>query len=606
MGISNKVLSVLMLIMLGVSLASLMSIYGEESSESNIPSIVERYGVGNITGVVNVSRVVDALKSVGVGYSVVDTKKMSSLEAGVVMNGYVVRYGVGWTHTMAVDEKNGYIYLVSGYGNNSYYLRITKVRMDSLYQVASYIYFFNETIFPVDSQLVNDTLYVLIWYGWDYKPVILSINASNGKPVGITNVTYDVVSIPSEYTCGYDDPRCKLVIVPREVYVYSANRNATANATNITSIIVNKMAVHNGYIYLVGSANINYTISSIASYQEYGFIAVYRTDLSFDRAILYIDRFYDLEVEAYYSDGWVYTRTDRFIYYTRLYSTDCYGDVCIAYGEQQYTIDGGYGYYSSILYIAISNATIAGVYDDVVSDYEYGIIPNRFMKLFGYGDDVFGVFAYSTTWQNLPTYSSEDYSYFYWTPYIICLVYINKSGLMNVLTPYGTFNATIVSNTTAYRLSPFVFPFYCYVFNTWIMGINAKQVGDGVAIYYSRHTDIGTGVFRTWDLKYIGVVNVYNISKPWEFTTYEAVFNEIPVDYYIYPVGIGNRIIAPSGYESIGVIVGEISMAVPIPIPIPKQVTTTTPAPTGGIGLEWLLIAMAIIALGGIAIATRR
>jgi len=607
-------------------------VYGEEKESSNVPSIVERYGVGNISGVVNVSRVVDVLKRAGVGYSVVDTKKMSSLKAGVVMNSFIVRYGVGWTHTMAVDEKNGYIYLVSGYGDYGRYLRITKVRMDSLYQVASYVYFFNETIFPVDSQLVNDTLYILVWYGWDLIPIILAVNVVNGNPIGVANVTYDVVSIPSEYTCGYDDPSCKLVIVPREVFVYSANRTAIANATNITRVYVNKMVVHNGYIYLVGSATINYTIyqTGVKIYldpvwgygnltcidQEYGFIAVYKTDLSFVRAILYSDRFYRLKVEAGHmviTDLGVllWRMVDRYIWYTRLYSIDCYGDVCIAYGEQSWLIEenGNPNEYSSILYIAISNTTIGGVYDDIVSGYEYGIVPNYFMKLF---DDSLGVATYSTQYsqmQFLPTFTGWEWGtkfyYFYWIPDTVCLVYINKSGLMNVLTPYGTFNATMVSNTTAYSLNPFVIPFYCYVFDTWIMGINAKRSGSGVAIYYSRNTD-SAGEFRTWNLKYIGVINVYNISKPWEFATYEAVFNELSVDYFIIPFGIGNRIIAPSGYSSIGLIVGEISMAMPIPVPVPKQVPTTTPAPTGGIGLEWLLIAMAIIALGGIAVATRR
>jgi len=408
------------------------------------------------------------------------------------------------------------------------------------------------------------------------------------------------------------------------VFVYPANRTAIANATNITSISVNKMIVHNGYIYLVGSARINYTIYQTGREiywhgwyyiltgidQEYGFIAIYKQhDLSFVRAILYSDRFYKLRVESGYVaiheliGGTSFLAMEsRYIYYTRLYSIDCYDNVCIAFGEQPYrTVDVLRGY-SSILYIAISNTTIAGVYDDIISDYEYGIEPNYFIKLFGYGDDVLGVVAYTTKKQYIPSYTYG--MYFYWTPNIVCLVYVNKSNLMNVLTPYGTFNTTIVSNTTAYNLSPFVIPFYCYVFDTWVMGIGAKQSGSGVALYYARHSDVEE--YRTWDLKFIGVVNIYNITKPWEYTIYEAVFNEIPVDYYIYPVGIGNRVVAPSGYGSVGLIVGEISMAIPVPVPIPKQVATTTPAPTGGIGLEWLLIAMAIIGIGGIAVATRR
>jgi len=231
----------------------------------------------------------------------------------------------------------------------------------------------------------------------------------------------------------------------------------------------------------------------------------------------------------------------------------------------------------------------------------YGILPGIFMDLFEYRNLTMGVVEY------IPPYSTGLGDNVF--PELLCLVYIDNSTMLNALTPRGTFDVSIISNTTAFDLQPFVIPLYCYALDTMVLGVGIRQGGYGVAIYYARESEF-IEYYWYYNFRYIGVINIYNISRPWEFVVYEATHGiDLPLDHDripVYCIG-GSRIIAPFGYESIGLAVAEISMSIPIPIPIPRQVPTATPtAPTSGIGMEWLLIAMAIIAIGGIAIASRR
>jgi len=227
---------------------------------------------------------------------------------------------------------------------------------------------------------------------------------------------------------------------------------------------------------------------------------------------------------------------------------------------------------------------------------------------YGYRQYAFPIYALYKVMKNdidlVSIYVDTGYNYGYAER--VSIVNENISVVVVSTNPYAGPVSFVGARTIGYSyicIADTVFPNgvnpvkYCFEMDSLVDSVATTGKGDAIGIWYVREDP-----YNPYYLSYLGYINILS-SGAYVAETY---IGSIPVEFYPQSQILGSRVLFGVGDR---ILVGEVGILIPAPFPIPRELPTATATPTapaGGIGMEWLLIAMAIIGIGGIAVATRR